>query len=1047
MEDKMAQAAKTTKGEALIIVESPAKAGTLRKFLGAGYRVEASVGHIRDLCERKSDLPERDPRRDKAWVKYGVNIDNHFEPLEEVYLVSPDRRRQIDALQAAAKGVDRVLLATDDDREGEAIAWHLAEVLQPKVPMQRMVFHEITREAVQAALQQPRQLDDHLVEAQRARRIVDRLYGWDVSELLWRKIKPRLSAGRVQSVALRLLVQRERERLAFVVSGYASVGARFVQAGEGFDATLLRVGRQRVATGRDFDDTTGLLRDAHLLRLDLAAAEALCGRLRGQPAQVVELEVKPLTQRPSPPFTTSTLQQEANRKLRFSAKNTMSVAQRLYENGFITYMRTDSVTLSEQAETAARALIRDQYGADYLPRAPRRYQTKTANAQEAHEAIRPAGTQFPAVATVEATLGRDAARLYDLIWKRTVASQMPDAQLEQTTVDLQVADAVFRATGRVTRFAGYLKAYVEGSDDPEAALAERDHSLPVLDKGTRPGWGEPPLVARGHETRPPARHTDASLVKALEELGIGRPSTYAAILQNLLDKQYAFSRGSALVPSFMGMVVTQLLERHMPHLVDYHFTAEMESRLDAIARGEAHAGAYLRHFYEDGFAGVSGRERVPGLTALLREVRDQIDPQTASAWSVALPAGGEPTEVRIGRFGTFLKQGDRRATLPDDLAPDELSPAKVEELLSQRAKADAPLGHASDGQPVYLRNSRFGWYVQHGQASDGVKPKMVDIGRNVPPDAVTLEFALARLSLPRDLGRSPANGQPIEACSGRFGDYVRCGEETRNLPAGVDAALVSREEALALLERPRSRAGREHLRDLGVRASDGKTLALWRGRFGLYVSDGTQNCTLKGNADAEKLTLAEAEVLLAAAATERHGAVLGVDPQSGAEVRLLDGRFGPYLTDGSRNASLDKGMRKEDVTLDVALSRLQDYGKPVRTASRAGGKLGKGSAVRKKPSAATTTAGGKRSSVSRATSGSAAKSSGKRSTPDPMTSRTIGKGQSVRAKAGQAKARQTKESQSKESQSQASKVPAGTTAGKSGVVRRSPRGERSTPAR
>ena len=929
----------TGTGISLVIVESPTKANTIKKYLGAGYLVEASVGHVRDLVTKKTDLPANDKRRAEPWVQYGVNIANHFEPLEEVYLVPPEKKRQVDSLKAALAQADTLYLATDDDREGEAISWHLLQVLNPKVPVKRLVFHEITKDAIHKALSETRELDDHLVSAQRTRRVVDRLYGWDVSEVLWRKIKPGLSAGRVQSVALRLLVERERARMAFISANFWDVLAKLKANGQGFDATLQRVGDKRIATGKDFDDNTGKLTAKDAIILNGDAARALCGRIDGQPARVLTADVKPQTLRPAPPFTTSTLQQEANRKLRFNARQTMQVAQKLYESGFITYMRTDSVSLSDQAIFAARDVIAAQYGEKWLPPSPRRYQTKTANAQEAHEAIRPAGTQFPALSEVERSLGRDAARLYELIWKRTIASQMPDAQVEQTTVDIGIVDAVFRASGRTTRFTGFLRVYGEESDEADDDKKdEGDRALPILKAGDVVGWDEKPnLEARGHDTRPPARLTDASLVKALEEKGIGRPSTYAAILQNLIDKAYAFRKGNALVATFMGMAVTQMLERHMPHLVDYGFTAKMEDRLDAIARGEDQAGAYLRDFYEKGF--VEGA-KTRGLTEMLAAVRDQIDPAEASSVPIGKTDAGEVVVVRIGRFGTFLKVGERTANVPDDLAPDELTVQKAVQLADDKARGEAPLANdPATGLPIFVRNGRFGPYLQLGVAVKDAaeKPKMVSLSKGMVPERVTLETALLQLQLPRTLGKDAKSGEPVVAMVGRYGDYVKCGEESRTLPTGIFAATVTLDEALNVLRQPKSVAGKVHVRDIGVRESDGKLLAVWQGRFGRYITDGTTNKTLPPNVDIETLQVADVDALLAAAAEARAGKLIGVDPESKAEIRLIDGRFGPYLTNGAVNASLERGVQKAEVTLEMAVDRLRDYGKAVKAKTKGRG--------------------------------------------------------------------------------------------------------------
>ncbi len=922
----------------LVIVESPTKANTIRKYLGEGYEVEASVGHVRDLVERKTDLPEGDPRRDQKWVKYGVNIENGFVELEEAYIVPPEKQRQVTALRQQLKKCDQLFLATDDDREGEAISWHLLEVLQPKVPVQRLVFHEITREAIRAAVENPRALNEHLVSAQRTRRVVDRLYGWDVSELLWRKIKPGLSAGRVQSVALRLLVQRERERMAFVSADWSSVHANLLQKTDGFEATLLQIAGKRVASGRDFDATTGQ-RKADVVHLDQAAAQALVLRLRGQTVEVTQVEKKPQTMRPSPPFTTSTLQQEANRKLRWPARQTMQVAQRLYENGFITYMRTDSVSLSEQAVNAARNLIHDQYGPAYLPEKPRRYQTKVANAQEAHEAIRPAGTEFPPLADVARAVGHDEAKLYELIWKRTVASQMADALLEQTSADLKVLDCLLRATGRVTRFPGYLKAYVEGSDDPDQALADRDAELPALAVGDRPSWGDPGLRAESHTTQPPARLNDATLVRSLEEAGIGRPSTYAAILQNLLDKTYAFRRGQALVPTFMGIAVVTLLETHMPHLVDYAFTAKMEQQLDKIASGDDHFTNYLKGFYIDGID--SGDHKVPGLRPLLADVKDRIDPALASAIAIGIDPDGIPVQVRIGRYGTFVKIGDRTANVPDTDAPDEMTVARALHLVEQKAKGDAPMGEEpGTGRLVFLRNGRFGWYLQAGVPDEPAENKKnVSLSKGMEPDQVDMALALRQLQLPRTLGKD-AKDTDVTAHAGRYGDYVQRGDDRRNLPPGRWAIDVSLAEAVALLEKPRGALGREHLVDLGTLA-DGTVVGLWSGRYGPYVTDGTRNATVKsplpGGGKPEDLSLEAAVALLDTAAAAKAGRQLGLDPESNQPVRVLDGRFGPYVTNGAINASLARGTLPTELTLEGALDRLRHFGKPVKAKKGKGG--------------------------------------------------------------------------------------------------------------
>ncbi|MBM4344711.1 MAG: type I DNA topoisomerase [Deltaproteobacteria bacterium] len=911
-------------GRALVIVESPTKAATIKKYLGNGFEVLASVGHIRDLVERKSDLPDGDPRRDEKWVKYGVNTANHFETLDEIYVVPKDKQPQVTVLKRALGGADQVYLATDDDREGEAISWHLLEVLKPKVETRRLVFHEITKEAIHKALQSPRPIDDHLVRAQRTRRVVDRLYGWDVSELLWRKIKPGLSAGRVQSVALRLLVERERERARFVSADWASVHGAFATEAAGLEATLVALGDQKVASGKDFDPTTGKLHRG-CLHLDLTTAQRLCAQLAGRPAAVDRVDTKPQALRPAPPFTTSTLQQEANRKLRWPARQTMQVAQRLYESGYITYMRTDSVNLSAEAITAARGLVADQYGAAYVPAEPRRYKNHVANAQEAHEAIRPAGRQFAPIAEVAAAVGTADARLYELIWKRTVASQMADAQVEQTTVEIAVDHATFRTSGRVTRFAGFLKAYVEGSDDPDQALTDRDSALPPLVAGQALAWGQPPLRAVDHTTQPPARLSDAALIKALEDKGIGRPSTYAAILQGLLDKEYCFRKAQALVPTLLGMVVVRLLEDHMPHLVDYAFTARMETRLDRIASGRDDFTSYLCGFYESGFDQDGGR--ILGLQALLASVRDRIDPGTASTLELGSTDDGQLAAVRIGRFGTFVKVGDRTANVPDDQEPDQMTVARAVQLVQAKDRADAPIGtDPASGKPVFLKNGRFGWFLQLG-ANGGDERKNASLSKGMDPQQLTLDVALRQLALPRELGPGKG-GVAITAHAGRYGDYVQQGEDRRNLPAGVWAIDATLAQGQALFDKPRAQNGREQVREIGQH--EGRTVALWSGRYGPYVTDGVRNASVKANVDLDALDLAVALRLLDARQEASQGKVVGADPDTGQPIRLIEGRFGPYLTNGAVNASLARGTRTDELTLDGAIDRLRHFGKPVK---------------------------------------------------------------------------------------------------------------------
>ena len=967
---------------ALVIVESPTKASTIRKYLGDGFEVEASVGHVRDLVTKRTEMSDNDARRNAAWIKYGVNVENGFEPLEEVYRVPVQKKRQIDALKRSLAESDALYLATDDDREGESISWHLLEELKPKVPVYRLVFREITKRAIQGALEHPRTLDMDLVNAQRARRIVDRLYGWDVSQVLWRKIKPGLSAGRVQSVALRMLVGRERERMAFTSSVFWDLEARLQAVDASITATLQRIGGQRIVSGRDFDATTGARKDGDALLLDEAGAAALVERLRNGRAQVATLEVKPLTRKPAAPFTTSTLQQEANRKLRMSAQQTMRVAQALYEKGLISYMRTDSTRLADEAAAAAAAAVTERFGASRLAEGPRVYETRAAGAQEAHEAIRPSGDRFAAPDELSGDISDQERRLYDLIWRRTLASQMADAQLEQTTVDITVEpnqgpNATFRASGRTVRFDGFLAVMAAIDDESD------ERKLPVLAVGDVLRWAEPDaLTANEHRTRPPARLNDATLVRTLEEHGIGRPSTYAAIIQGLLDRGYCFRRGNALVPTFMGLAVTHMLERWMPHLVDYAFTALMEGQLDAIARGEEASGRYLRGFYRDGFG--DGAAHVQGLTGLLDQVRDEIDPAEASGVPIG-KLGDEPVVVRIGRYGTFVKIGDRTASVPDDTAPDELTPEKALELVEAKERGDAPLGQTDDGVDVFLRNGRYGWYLQLGAKGEGdERPKIVSLSKGMAPESVDMALAQRQLALPRNLGKHPRTGVAVEACVGRYGDYLRMGEETRTLPPGTLAVDVAPDTAFAILDRPRSRSGNEMIREIGTRA-DGTAISLWQGRWGLYITDGKSNFNLRDE-DPDSVDVAKAEVLLAKAAEERAGRLIGVHPETNAEIRVMRGPFGHYLTDGAVNASLPRGLEPDEVDLPFALVRMVEYGKPVKAKKGAGKRKAadtgaKATAKAKAPATAKTEAPAKAKAPAKPKANAPAKASAKAKAP------------------------------------------------------------------
>jgi DNA topoisomerase-1 len=866
----MAAPSKSRNGKSLVIVESPAKARTISKFLGRNYVIEASIGHVRDLPKGKKEVPAE--YKDREWADLGVNVDEGFEPL---YIVSPGKSQQVRKLKGLLKEASELYLATDEDREGEAISWHLLELLKPKVPVHRLVFHEITKEAILEALENPRSIDNNLVRAQEARRILDRLYGYGVSPLLWRKVRTNLSAGRVQSVAVRLIVDRERERMAFVTATYWDLLGTFAKgAGSGdprttqrevFQATLVSVGGRRIPAGKDFDAATGKLRDQALLLLDAQQAEQLAARLRGAAFRVTAVEERPDTLRPYAPFTTSTLQQEANRKLGFTAKRTMQVAQNLYETGHITYMRTDSTNLAQVAVEAARDLVASQYGAEYLPPQPRVYVNKVKNAQEAHEAIRPAGHPFDFPETLRSELSPDAFKLYDLIWKRTVASQMADAKIRRIAITIEADGAVFRVSGKTIDFPGFLRAYVEGADDPQAELADRDTVLPDLRVGEQVGCRA--LEPKSHTTQPPARYTEATLTKSLEERGIGRPSTYAAIIDTILARDYVFKRGNALVPTWTAFAVSQLLEVHLPALVDYRFTAQMEDELDSISRGETVHVDYLRNFYFG-----NGR---PGLKQQLQNKVDEINARDVSRIPLGKPDGRPEAEeivVRVGRYGPFLQQGERRASLPPDLAPDEVTIPVALDLLDQAAQGEEPLGICPDThKPVFLKMGRFGPYVQRGTAEDDEKPKNASLLKGMQPADVDLATALKLLSLPRELGAHPESGTTVVAYNGRFGPYVKCGDETRSLPGELSPLDITLQQALHLLAQPKAaRRGfgkpREPLKTLGESPVTKQPIQLFDGRYGFYVTDGETNASLPKGTTTEELTHEQALELLAARA-------------------------------------------------------------------------------------------------------------------------------------------------------------------------------------
>ncbi len=839
----------------LVIVESPTKARTIRRFLPSNFRVEASMGHIRDLPASAAEIPER--YKGKDWARLGVDIGSDFKPL---YIVAPKKKSVVSNLKSALKEASELYIATDEDREGESIGWHLVEVLKPKVPVKRMVFHEITKPAILKALEDTRGIDENLVDAQETRRVLDRLVGYTISPLLWKKIAPKLSAGRVQSVAVRLLVLREKARLRFKTASYWDLKATLEHRDASFEATLRQVDDVRVASGRDFDPDSGQLKpdlvlDRNVLVLAQAEAESLAERAAAGSWRIDAIEEREARRNPSPPFTTSTLQQEASRKLGLSAKETMRVAQRLYENGYITYMRTDSTHLSQEALKASRKAILERYGEAYLSPKIRQFSSTSRNAQEAHEAIRPAGTEMRT--TEEHGLSGVEGRLYDLIWKRTVATQMAEARLKFVTATIVVAtgseSAAFRASGRTVLFPGFFRAYVEGSDDPEAALDDRDQPLPPLAEGDEPtcrGVG-----AEGHETKPPARFTEASLVKLLEQEGIGRPSTYASIIDTIMARGYARKGGNQLLPTFTAFATNNLLEKQFAHLVDTEFTATMETALDDIATGSREPLPYLRDFFlgkegienrvEQGLEGIDARE--------ISEIHNED-------WT--------PFVVRVGRFGPYVEgivDGERKtASIPPEAVPADLTREELSVLLDDGATGDAVVGQFSDGQPVLLRRGPYGPYLQLGDDSQAGKPKRMSLPEGVDPDAITEDYAVALLSLPRGLGEHPESGEPVEASIGRFGPYVRHQKTFASLTQDDDVLTVELARALELLSPKRQKS--QALKVLGKHPETGDPIEVRDGRYGPYVTHGKVNASLKGAQTPETISLEEALDLLAARA-------------------------------------------------------------------------------------------------------------------------------------------------------------------------------------
>ena len=848
-------ATKTKKG--LVIVESPAKAKKIGGYLGKDYEVRASMGHVRDLPSGAAEVPAE--LKKESWSTLGVNVDKGFDPL---YVVPAEKKKVVKELKDALKGAQVLILATDEDREGESIGWHLAQLLDPKVPVKRMVFSEITRKAILEALENPRELDQNLVAAQETRRVLDRLYGYTLSPLLWKKIRPKLSAGRVQSVAVKILVQRELERLAFRSGTYWDLTAQLAtQKNEAFTAQLATVGGRKVASGKDFDEHTGRIQDGvDVLLLSEEDARSLTERLRTADWQVTKIEQREQMRRPPAPFTTSTLQQEANRKLGMSARQAMQTAQRLYEEGHITYMRTDSVTLSQEALNATRSRILRDYGDNYLTPQPRQYTGKIKNAQEAHEAIRPAGEEMKS--GDELGLSGGELRMYDMIWKRTMATQMPEARLRFDTITITAADAEFRATGRHIEFPGYFRVYVEGLDDPDAAHEEEEAALPPLSEGDPLKCGE--LEPIGHETKPPARYTEATLVRKLEAEGIGRPSTYASIISTVQDRGYVRKAGNQLVPTFTAMAVNRLLEENFPNLVNFQFTAQMEQSLDDISNGQADRLPYLKQFY-------SGSE---GLEEQVKTREADIDPRRACTLNLE----GLNAAVRVGRYGPFLERQQNgetvTASLPDDIAPAEVNSELADRLIELKKRGPQSLGmHEEAGLPVYVMSGPFGPYVQLGEVTEEApKPKRSSIPSNYDPQSLDLGTAIKLLELPRRIGHHPEDGKVVNAGLGRFGPYVLHDKKYGNFDKKthtyttsdgrtVDILSVDMQAALEMLAKSKSRGETPPLKLLGEHPEDKEPVAIYEGRYGPYVRHGKKGkrlASLPKDREIDSVTLEEA---------------------------------------------------------------------------------------------------------------------------------------------------------------------------------------------
>lgn len=856
----MAKKETLSTGIKLVIVESPTKAKTIRKFLGRDYVVESCMGHVRDLPQSSKDIPEKFKK--EKWAQLGVNVDHNFEPL---YCVPKDKEKVVRTLRDKLSEADELYLATDEDREGESISWHLMEILKPKVPTKRMVFHEITKEAIQKALKDTREIDLNLVRAQESRRVLDRLVGYTISPLLWKKVAYGLSAGRVQSVAVRLIVERELERIRFKKSNYSGLMAHLKKDNVQFEARLQSLKDQRVATGKDFDGTTGkLTAGKDLIVLDEAAAQSWLKNLSNESFVVTEVDEKPTFRKPSAPFITSTLQQEANRKLGLSSREAMQVAQKLYEQGFITYMRTDSTFLSQEAISAARSCISTKYGKTYLPESPRSYAAKKVKgAQEAHEAIRPAGNVFQD--PDETGLTGIQYKLYELIWMRTIASQMVDARQKQVSAKIKAGDAIFAASGMTIEFPGFLRAYVEGSDDPDAELAEREIRLPEMKVKDTPLCQR--LEATAHETKPPARFTEATLVQTLEKEGVGRPSTYASIIGTIIDRGYVRKGGNALIPTFTAMVVSKLLSKHLPEFVDLGFTSSMEQSLDNIADGELDSESYLASIYKG----------PKGLRARVEEQEGKIDPEDAR--SIKLE-GMDRYEFHVGRYGAYLttqRDGEKvSASLPDNESPGDITPEIAEKLIDQKINGADALGKDPETDlPIYVLNGRFGPYVQLGDVSEeNDKPKRASLPPGTLPEQVTLQMAIDLLSLPKTLGKHPTTNKEIKAGLGRFGPFVVHDGDYRSIPKSDSIFTMTLEKALEMLSQPKKgRGGRSStpLREMGAHPESGEAIQIFDGPYGPYIKSGKVNASLPEGVTQEAVTLEQAIELINQKAGSKKG--------------------------------------------------------------------------------------------------------------------------------------------------------------------------------